>query len=468
MEDLGQGGPWDEFDYKCPPLEARTSLHMAGNREFERDVNGVEHDMQLCRPMQGSTTMSCLDDKNLNAHEVHRELVTVDISESLAQLQELQQSSSLHDPLLGVPSHELATCEGAEMNYSERGHNDPPEVCPSLVECSIPQVMGLIGIMLVGSLTALNSSFVLPVKTSRGGATSRWLSLKVIGHVDGCLLSPICLFAISGISAIVLHAHFQKFGPGEWPKLPEQDTPPLKVPHSCRATQGTSIESLIDRILTVPEILPPDESPKDREIPETVIERWVQQLADPNLDCAELDSQCESIPSSDEASVGPDVPPDEFMGRYGFLRDEEGFETVETLQVLAKQVETPSSISSSNLSGPGFDSQDSGKCMELRPRENPKDRKERRQLYWRKVAALTGTSRPPTKRTSIHTQVYKEGGFSLDTQWFHRILDWAGNEFQPSATHLQIGARLLRSSAPESAPGYGSTLLKVELQSRKV
>ena len=162
------------------------------------------------------------------------------------------------------------------------------------MECSIPQVMGLIGIMLVGSLTALNNSVVLAVKKSPGGAPSRWLSLKVIGHVDGPLLSPICLFAISGMSAIVLHAHFQKLGPGEWPKLPEQDTPHLRVPHSCRATQGTSIESLIDRILTVPEILPPDECPKDREIPETVIERWVQPLADPNPDCAELDSQCES------------------------------------------------------------------------------------------------------------------------------------------------------------------------------
>ena len=73
------------------------------------------------------------------------------------------------------------------------------------------------------------------------------------------------------------------------------------------------------------------------------------QPADPNLDCAELDSQCESCPSSDEGSVGPDVPPDEFMGRYGYLRDEEGLQTVETLQVLARQVETPSSILSSNF-----------------------------------------------------------------------------------------------------------------------
>ena len=69
--------------------------------------------------------------------------------------------------------------------------------------------------------------------------------------------------------------------------------------------------------------------------------------------------------------------------------------------------------------------------MELRRRENPKDRKERRQLYWRKMAALTGTSRPPTKRTSIHPQVYREGRFSLDPRWFHRILDFAGDEFQP-------------------------------------
>ena len=299
------------------------------------------------------------------------------------------------------------------------------------MECSIPQFMGLIGIMLAGSLTALNNSVVLPVKKTRGGAPSRWLSLKVIGRADGPLLSPICSFAISGMSAIVLHAHFQKLGPGEWPKLPERDTPPLRAPHSCRATQGTSIESLIDRILTVREILPSDACPKDPEIPETVIERWVQQLADPNLDCAELDSECESSPSSDEGSVGPDVPSDEFMRRNGYLRDEEGFDTVETLRVLAKQVETPSPISSSNLLGPAFDPQDSRKCVAMRPRKNPTDRKERRQLYWRKVAALTGTSRPPTKRTSIHPQMYKEGRFSLDPQCFHRILDCAGDEFQP-------------------------------------
>ena len=61
--------------------------------------------------------MSGVDDKNLNAHEVHRQLLTVDISETLAQLQELQESSSLHDPLLSSSSHELATCEGAEMNF---------------------------------------------------------------------------------------------------------------------------------------------------------------------------------------------------------------------------------------------------------------------------------------------------------------------------------------------------------------
>ena len=151
-----------------------------------------------------------------------------------------------------------------------------------------------------------------------------------------------------------------------------------------------------------------------------------------------------------------------------FLGMKKGLETVQTLQVLAKQVETLSSIWSSNLLGQGFDSQDSGKCMELRPRENPKDRKERRQVYWRKVAALTGTSRPPTKRTSIHPQVYKEGRFPLDPNGFTAF--WIGLEmnFNPSATHLQIPARLPKSSALESAPGYGSTLLKVELQSCKV
>ena len=188
VEDLCQSGPWDEFDYKCPPPEARTSLDMAGSQKLEQDVNEVEHDGQLCRPMQGSTTMSCVDDKNLNATEVHEELVTIDISDSLLQPQELQESSSLHDPTLGVSSHELATCEGTEMKCFERGHNNTPEVCQSVVECSMPQVMGLIGIMLVGSLRALNNSVVFSVKNSRGGAPSRLLSLKVIGHVDGPLL----------------------------------------------------------------------------------------------------------------------------------------------------------------------------------------------------------------------------------------------------------------------------------------
>ena len=77
------------------------------------------------------------------------------------------------------------------------------------------------------------------------------------------------------MSGLVLHAHFQKLGPSEWPKLPEQDTPPLRASHSCRGTQGTSIDSLIERILTVPETLPPDECPKDPEMPETVTERWL-------------------------------------------------------------------------------------------------------------------------------------------------------------------------------------------------
>ena len=71
---------------------------MAGNRELERDVNGVEHDGQSCRPMQGLATIFCMDDKNLNATEVHQELVTIDISDSLLQVQELQESCSLHDP----------------------------------------------------------------------------------------------------------------------------------------------------------------------------------------------------------------------------------------------------------------------------------------------------------------------------------------------------------------------------------
>ena len=167
MEDLSQGGPWDESDYKCPPPEARTPLDMAGSRALERDINGLQHDMQLCRPMQGSATMSCVDNRNTNATEVQQELVTIDISDSLLQPQELQQPSSCRDPVLGVSSHELATCEGGEMDFFERGHNNPPQVRPSVVECSIPQVMCLIGRMLVGSLTALNNSVVLQVKKSR-------------------------------------------------------------------------------------------------------------------------------------------------------------------------------------------------------------------------------------------------------------------------------------------------------------
>ena len=165
-------------------------------------------------------TTSCVDEKNLNATQVHQELVTINISDSLLQLPELQQYSSFRDPLLGVSSHELATFEGAKMNVFERGQNSPPEPRPRVVECSVPQVMGLIGIMLVGSLTALNSSVGLPLKNPCGGAPSCWLSLKVIEHVNGPLLSPICLFATSGMSAIVLQAHVQKLGTGEWPKLP--------------------------------------------------------------------------------------------------------------------------------------------------------------------------------------------------------------------------------------------------------
>ena len=87
--------------------------------------------------------------------------------------------------------------------------------------------------------------------------------------------------------------------------------------------------------------------------------------------------------------------------------------------------------------------------MELRPRESPNDCKGRRQLYWRKVAALTRKSRPPTKSTSIHPGVYKERRFSLDPQWFHRILDWAGDEFQPQRYPFAD----LRSTTKVKRPG---------------
>ena len=92
-----------------------------------------------------------------------------------------------------------------------QGHNNPPEVCPIVVECAIPQVLALMGIILVGSLTALNNSVVLTVKNSRGGTCSPWLSLKGIGHVDGPLLSRICLFAPTGMLSVVLIRIFRSW-----------------------------------------------------------------------------------------------------------------------------------------------------------------------------------------------------------------------------------------------------------------
>ena len=99
--------------------------------------------------------MSCVDDENFNATEGHQEIVTIDPSDSFLQLQELQESSSWQDPIVAVSSHELATFIDAEMDSFETRNNNPPEECPSVMECSMPQVMGLIGIMLYGSLTAL-------------------------------------------------------------------------------------------------------------------------------------------------------------------------------------------------------------------------------------------------------------------------------------------------------------------------
>ena len=72
-----------EFNDKCPHPEARPSLHLAGNRELNGD--GVEHDTQLCRPIPGSSEVSCVDNQNLNATQMHQELVTIHISDSLLQ-----------------------------------------------------------------------------------------------------------------------------------------------------------------------------------------------------------------------------------------------------------------------------------------------------------------------------------------------------------------------------------------------
>ena len=160
--------------------------------------------------MQASAAMSCEDHKNLNAPELQQQLVTIDISERLLQLQELQESSPLHDPLSGVSSHELATFDSAKTNCFEQADNIPTKTCRIVVECSIPHVMDWIGIMFVASLTALNSSVFLPVKNSRGGAPTRCSSL---GHVDGLLpfveCQPLCCMRMSRIWALVSELNYR-------------------------------------------------------------------------------------------------------------------------------------------------------------------------------------------------------------------------------------------------------------------
>ena len=116
LEYLFQGSPSDKFDCKSRPPETQTPLQPAGSRELERDVKGVENYRQLCRPMQGSAAVCYSDNKNLNASQGRHKLVSIDISDSSLQLQELQQSSSLQQSPWGVSSHELAPFEGAKMN----------------------------------------------------------------------------------------------------------------------------------------------------------------------------------------------------------------------------------------------------------------------------------------------------------------------------------------------------------------
>ena len=102
--------------------------------------------------------------------------------------------------------------------------------------------------------------------------------------------------------------------------------------------------------------------------------------------------------------------------------------------------------------------------MELRPRGNPKDRKERRQVYWLKEV---GRGRQLRGGQYTHKCIDKDNSL-----WIRSAFPafWIGLEMNvnPSTTHLQIRAQLQRSSAPESAPGYGSTPLNLELPSRKV
>ena len=51
VEDLCQGGPWDEFGYECSPPEAQTSLYMAGSRSLSG--------MSMRRSMTGSCAALC-------------------------------------------------------------------------------------------------------------------------------------------------------------------------------------------------------------------------------------------------------------------------------------------------------------------------------------------------------------------------------------------------------------------------
>ena len=66
---------------------------------------------------------------------------------------------------------------------------------------------------------------------------------------------------------------------------------------------------------------------------------------------------------------------------------------------------------------------------------------------------------------SIHPQVYKEGPFSLDPQWFHRSFEWGEDDFQPqrySFADLRSTTKVERS---RKRAGVSATLLNVELQS---
>ena len=87
--------------------------------------------------------------------------------------------------------------------------------------------------------------------------------------------------------------------------------------------------------------------------------------------------------------------------------------------------------------------------------------KGRIQRIARKGVSFIGVRCPPSRERrgrqprgrQLHPQVYKEGRFSLDLQWFRRILDWAGDEFQPQRYPFADRRSTTKVKRPEKRAG---------------